>query len=220
MVQAQFRDGESCFMKRLADTDVWYATFKINRRVRAYYTRIPAFPPHPSSTICREQCRRPYREHTLTSALLKNTGDVRVYTPPGYSKTATPYSTVAGFRWRTYIKVVPTPVTLDDLIAEKRIPPLVAVMIGNAPRARSSELPCNPAFADSLSAELVSLVRRLCNVTLCGAGRNLRRLSPSGSFRQCSIAIGLILGGLRRRIPPSRPVSIPIRSRAMSPASS
>jgi enterochelin esterase family protein len=104
-------------------------------------------------------------KHSLTSALLKNTRDVWVYTPPGYSKTAPPYGLLLVFDGDTYIKVVPTPVTLDNLIADKRVPPLVAVMIGNAPHARSFELPCNPTFAEFLSAELVPWLRRLYNVT-------------------------------------------------------
>jgi hypothetical protein len=41
MVQSQFCDGESCFMKHLVNTDLWYASFKINRRVRTYYSLVP-----------------------------------------------------------------------------------------------------------------------------------------------------------------------------------
>ena len=215
MIQAQFCDGESCFMKHLANTDLWYASFKINRYVRTYYTLAPnvSSPPeipdghyellgamsqrdplnpkgwfenpenpdvplhHGVSRLeMPEAPAQPWAEkrkdvpagqiekHSLTSALLKNTRDVWVYTPPGYSKVAPPYGLLLVFDGDTYIKVVPTPVTLDNLIADQRVPPLVAVMIGNAPKARSSELPCNPAFAEFLSAELVPWVRRLYNV--------------------------------------------------------
>jgi len=104
-------------------------------------------------------------KHSFTSALLKNTRDVWVYTPPGYSKTATPYALLLVFDGDTYIKIVPTPVTLDNLLADQRVPPMVAVMIGNAREARSIELPCNPQFADFLSSELVPWVRRMYNVT-------------------------------------------------------
>jgi hypothetical protein len=63
----------------------------------------------------------------------------------------------------TYLRTVPTPVILDNLIAAKRIPPVVAVTIGNV--ARSSELPYNPVFADFLNSELVPCLRRNYNVT-------------------------------------------------------
>jgi enterochelin esterase-like enzyme len=97
------------------------------------------------------------------SALLKNTRTITVYTPPGYSKSATPYGLLLVFDGDTYIQVVPTPVILDNLIAAKRIPPLVAVMIGNV--ARATELPCNPRFADFLATELIPWLRRNYNVT-------------------------------------------------------
>jgi enterochelin esterase-like enzyme len=212
MVQSQFCDGDGCFMKRLGNTDVWYASFKVNRRVRTYYglapgvsspseqyellgalsqrdplnpkgwfedpddpdvpahhgiskLEMPDAPAQPWADKRKDVPEGKVEKHSLTSALLKNTRDVWVYTPPGYSTTAPQYGLLLVFDGDTYIKVVPTPVTVDNLIADKRIAPLVAVMIGNAPKARSVELPCNPAFADFLNAELMPWIRRLYNVT-------------------------------------------------------
>jgi enterochelin esterase-like enzyme len=216
MIQSQFCDGESCFMKHLVNTDLWYASFKINRHVRTYYSvvlnvsapleiadgqyslfasmsqrdplnpkgwfedsedpdvplhhgvsrlEMPDAPAQPWADKREDVPEGQVEKHSLTSALLKNTRDVWVYTPPGYSKTAPPYGLLLVFDGDTYIKVVPTPVTLDNLIADQRVPPLVAVMIGNAPHARSTELPCNPTFAEFLSAELVPWLRRLYNVS-------------------------------------------------------
>lgn len=101
----------------------------------------------------------------FASALLKNSRDISVYTPPGYAKDAPPFDLLFVFDGDTYINVVPTPTTLDNLIADKRIAPTVAVIIGNAPGARNVELPCNPNFADFLNAELMPWVRRSYNVT-------------------------------------------------------
>jgi enterochelin esterase family protein len=101
----------------------------------------------------------------FASALLKNSRDISIYTPPDYAKDAPPYDLLFVFDGDTYINVVPTPTTLDNLIADKRIAPTVAVIIGNAPGARSVELPCNPDFADFLNAELMPWVRRSYNVT-------------------------------------------------------
>ena len=99
----------------------------------------------------------------IESKLLKNTRKITVYTPPGYSTAAPPYGLLLVFDGDTYIYVVPTPVILDNLIDAKRIPPLVAVMIGNV--ERSKELPCNPTFADFLSSELVPWLRSHYNMT-------------------------------------------------------
>jgi enterochelin esterase-like enzyme len=111
--------------------------------------------------------------HPFASALLKNDREVGVYLPPGYSKSAKPYGLVVLFDENAYLKNekqaarVPTETILDNLIAEHRIPPMVALFIDNGPgNARSRELPCNPAFADFLNFELVPWARRLYNVTL------------------------------------------------------
>ena len=215
LIEGQFCGPDNCFMKRLPSTDLWYASLKINRRVRTYYSFAPDIPSVPQSdagysvvnavsqrdplnakgwfespedpdvTIHHGVSRlempdapaQPWADkrkdvpegqvekHSFTSALLKNTRDVSVYTPPGYSKTATPYGLLLVFDGDTYINIVPTPATLDNLLADKRLPPLVAVIIGNAKGARSTELPCNPQFADFLSNELIPWVRRLYNVT-------------------------------------------------------
>jgi hypothetical protein len=44
-------------------------------------------------------------------------------------------------------------VTRNNLIAEQRIPPMVALLVGNVPGQRDSELPCNPPFFDFLNSE-------------------------------------------------------------------
>ena len=101
----------------------------------------------------------------FASALLKNTRPIFVYLPPGYSKSAQPYDVLVVFDGETYIDVVPTPTTLDNLISERRISPTVALIVGNAKGMRATELPCNPTFADFLNAELIPWLRRNYNVT-------------------------------------------------------
>lgn len=115
-------------------------------------------------------------KHDFPSVLLKNTRKIWIYTPPGYSRDVAPYDLLLVFDGETYIDVVPTPVTLDNLISENRIPPMVAVIIGNASRARGMELPCNPTFAEFLNSELVAWVRRTYNVT-----NDPRRVTIGGS---------------------------------------
>ena len=215
MIEAQFCGPDNCLMKKLRDTDLWYASLKINRRVRTFYSfapdissppqsqagfsvvnavsqrdplnpkgwfespedpdvpihhgvsrlEMPDAPAQPWADKRKDVPEGQVEKRSLTSATLKNTRDVWVYTPPGYSKTATPYGLLLVFDGDTYINIVPTPVTLDNLLADKRIPPLVAVIVGNAKDARSTELPCNPQFADFLSNELIPWARRLYNVT-------------------------------------------------------
>ena len=56
-----------------------------------------------------------------------------------------------------YGDYVPVPAILDTLIAQKRIAPLVAVMVGNV--SRTEELQCSPAYASFLARELVPWMR-------------------------------------------------------------
>ena len=115
-------------------------------------------------------------KHDFSSVLLKNSRKISINTPPGYSRDVAPYDLLLVFDGDTYIDVVPTPVTLDNLISENRIPPMVAVIIGNATGARGTELPCNPTFAEFLNSELVAWVRRTYNVT-----HDPRRVTIGGS---------------------------------------
>ena len=53
-------------------------------------------------------------------------------------------------RW---VATAPAQAILDDLIANGRIPPVVAILVGNTDRAR--ELMCSVSFSDFLAKELV-----------------------------------------------------------------
>ena len=59
---------------------------------------------------------------------------------------------------------MPVPVILDNLIAEKKIPPLVAVFVYQT-RERLRELGCSPSFADFMAKELVPWVRQNYHVS-------------------------------------------------------
>jgi enterochelin esterase family protein len=102
----------------------------------------------------------------IKSALLGNERDLSIYTPPGYRRDGPPNGLLVVFDESSYLTVVPTPVILDNLLFEKKIAPMVAVLIANpSQEARSRELPPNRAFADFLNNELVAWVRENYNVT-------------------------------------------------------
>jgi enterochelin esterase-like enzyme len=105
------------------------------------------------------------------SALLKNEREIAVYLPPGYSREAKPYPLLLLFDEVAYlgdpkqIVLVPTPTILNNLITEQRIPPMVALLVGNVPGQRGRELPCNPTFVDFLTSELLPWAHGLYNFT-------------------------------------------------------
>jgi enterochelin esterase-like enzyme len=133
---------------------------------------MPDAPPQPWGTHKKGVPEGKVERHMLASALMKNEREIGVYLPAGYSRLASAYGLLVLFDENAYLKNekqsarVPTEAILDNLIAEKRIPPMVAVFVDNGPGdARSRELPCNPAFADFLNVELVPWLRRLYNIT-------------------------------------------------------
>jgi enterochelin esterase-like enzyme len=102
----------------------------------------------------------------IHSELLKNEHDLSIYLPAGYRANATPYDLVVIFDESAYLTKVPTPVILDNLIAASKIPPTIAVLIGNpSQQSRNEELTPNPKFADFLAKELVPWIHAHYNVT-------------------------------------------------------
>jgi enterochelin esterase family protein len=87
--------------------------------------------------------------HKVKSAVLVNERTVWVYTPPGYEKAAVPCGLLILFDGSAYTGWVPTPIILDNLISEGRIPPLVAAFIGH--RASQPGTPSSPAAKRSLN---------------------------------------------------------------------
>lgn len=69
--------------------------------------------------------------HRLRSAILANERRVWVYTPPGYTTFGKPSDVLLLLDGFSYLRVTPTPTILDNLLSEKKIPPLIAVFIDN-----------------------------------------------------------------------------------------
>ncbi len=104
--------------------------------------------------------------YRLRSEILENERRVWIYTPPRYTHEGEPYRLLVLFDGLAYIDLVPTPVILENLLAERQIPPLVTVLIDSlAHEVRSRELPCQQPFVDYLTTELLPWVRERYHVT-------------------------------------------------------
>jgi len=93
----------------------------------------------------------------FTSKILGNERPIWIYTPHGYSADKKPYGLLVLTDGGIYVNTAHVATTLDNLIAARLIPPLVAVMVDNPDRWR--ELSCNPAYADFLAQEIVPWAR-------------------------------------------------------------
>jgi enterochelin esterase family protein len=117
--------------------------------------------------------------HRAKSQRLGNERDVYVYTPPGYTPKGGPYPLVVLFDGSGYLTDIPAQTILDNLIADKRIPPTVALLID--PVDRPHELGMGEAFADFVALELVPWVQERYHAT---------------SDPRATVVGGLSLGGL------------------------
>lgn len=104
--------------------------------------------------------------HKVKSTILGNERTVWVYTPPDYEKGTIAYGTLILFDGGAYNGWVPTPVILDNLISERRIPPLVAALVSHPGLpARNAELSCSADFTQFLAEEFVPWLRRKFRIT-------------------------------------------------------
>jgi enterochelin esterase family protein len=109
----------------------------------------------------------------IKSLILGNERIVWVYSPPedadrgisGGEADKTPPGLLILFDGGAYTGWVPTPTILDNLLAEGRIPPLLAVFVSHPAGARDSELCCSDPFTRFLTEELLPWLRRDFTVT-------------------------------------------------------
>ena len=98
---------------------------------------------------------------TIASKVLGNTREVWVYTPAGYDtlKQKSGLPLLLTFDGGEYVSSIPVPTILDNLVAAKRIAPMVAVFVASPDEQRNTELNQNEHFAEFLVTELVPWVR-------------------------------------------------------------
>jgi len=102
----------------------------------------------------------------ITSSFLNNTRDVYVYLPPDYGQTDKKYPVIYLFDSFIYLHRVEVPNVMDNLLAEGKIEPMIAVMIDNpTSTSRLTELPMNSKFKDFMVSELLPEIRNRYNIT-------------------------------------------------------
>ena len=103
------------------------------------------------------------------SKILNTKRQIFVYTPPNYSKDHVPYHFLLLFDGIIFEEMAKVSSTLDNLIADDKIPPIIAIMVQNfmdtslARRAR--ELPPNPKFEEYIINELLPWGYKKFNIT-------------------------------------------------------
>jgi enterochelin esterase family protein len=92
---------------------------------------------------------------TFRSSLTSNERKLSVYLPPSHRAGSERYDLLILFDREEYLTLVPTATILDNLLADGRIGPTVAILVGNPPNTRGPELHCSRPFAEFLATELL-----------------------------------------------------------------
>jgi enterochelin esterase-like enzyme/ketosteroid isomerase-like protein len=104
----------------------------------------------------------------IKSTILNEERDYGVYTPAGYSTKDQPYNLLLLFDGEDFgngvTTLVPTPTILDNLVAQKKIPPAILVLV-NTGSSRNRDLSCSQTFVDFLAKELLPELRTNYRVT-------------------------------------------------------
>lgn len=127
---------------------------------------LPDAPPQPWSTPRPGVPAGQVTLHRLASQSLDRDYRVWVYTPPGFTTDGPPYGFLLMLDGWLYLHVMPTPTILDNLLAEGRLPPLVAIMVSlPMDPTRQRDLACYPPFADFVTQELLPWARTTYHLT-------------------------------------------------------
>jgi enterochelin esterase-like enzyme len=104
------------------------------------------------------------KQYTLQSRMYGRSRKMAIYTPAGYLAEGAPYEVAYFFDAEDYISELGLPATLDNLIAAKKIPPMVVVLVDNNEN-RQGDLANHKQFADFMASEVVPWARKNANIT-------------------------------------------------------
>ncbi len=178
-------DAQGAPLLRLGNTDVWFLTVRLPATARFTYgfkrpgkrqlfdplnplrfrsssfAELPAAPPQSWIGIQPDVPKGTLWHEKLRSENLKEERSVSIYTPPGYDPKSGSYGLLVLFDGQDYRGPMPIPTILDNLVAAKKIHPLVAILVDNqSEESRDRDLECYPPFADFLAKELVPWARQ------------------------------------------------------------
>ena len=119
--------------------------------------QLPDAPPQPWLAKRAGVSRGHLQRHWLASPTLGNSRDIWLYQPAGWAAAATDKrALLVLFDAHAYLRDVPTPQIVDNLIADGLIPNTAVVLVANASsELRGQELPPNPQFARFMGQELM-----------------------------------------------------------------
>ncbi|OAD85960.1 esterase [Comamonas thiooxydans] len=146
-------------------------------------------PPQPWSQSRASVATGQLQRHWLDSQALGNGRDIWIYKPQGWQQAdAAQRSLLVLFDAQAYLRQVPTPAIIDNLMADGLLPATAVVLVANgAGDARSRELPPNPVFADFMGKQLMPWLK--AQGIAAGAERTVIAGSSYGGLASSYVAL-------------------------------
>ncbi len=121
------------------------------------------------------------REFQVESKHISSTKNIHVYLPPDYdSLRSKPYPVIYLFDGFIYRNRVETPNILDNLIAESKTEPMIAVFISSRRKERKIELALYQPFTDFMVNELIPFIEKDYHISTNPTDRILGGISYGG----------------------------------------
>lgn len=103
-------------------------------------------------------------KHSINSEILKEERNISVYVPHSYNEEGEPYGVLVLNDGFEFINILNGINVLDNLIYNKKIPPIVAIFI-DATKDRGENLKCNNDFTRFTAEEVISFVKERYNIS-------------------------------------------------------
>ena len=154
------------------------------------FVELPDAPPQQWFLPRDETPKGQLKRFPFVSKILGNERTLTIYTPPNYDPSGRPYHLLIFMDAEAYTSDIPAPVILDNLLNAARIPPVVALFIGNVPAgqpaARTLELSCHEPFSRFLVDELLPWIRTRYRISSVPAETVIGGASRGGLAAMCA----------------------------------
>lgn len=128
-----------------------------------------------------------------TDTTVNKERNIYVYLPPDYDKNRKEaYPVIYLFDAYIYLNRVEVPNILDNLVTEKKIEPMIAVLFGTFRSTRGITLPLNSEFRNEFVSEFLPFIRNNYNTSLKPENSIIGGISYGGLAAACSLFIILI----------------------------
>lgn len=143
-------------------------TYSETQKIDFSILELPDAPQQPWVKRRDNMPRGKVAKYSFASETLENTRDIWIYTPSNYIPSGKKkYPLLIVFDGEAYMEVVSTRRILDNMIADKVIPPLIAVFVGSIDiETRCKELPCYDPFIETIVKEMIPWIKDEYTISL------------------------------------------------------